>query len=121
MGSNAFLHANRHELETLIDCEIPCTIWYALSAADNHWMDLYKLLYGNKSLPDISDPIKNVWWKWNTSSRFPSIVDMFFFCKRVDNLLAFIFADWGLSCKWWWKDASTKKEVWYIFTEFFGL
>ena len=100
VGSNAYFYGKRRELETLMDQEDPCTIWYTLSAADNHWIDLHKLLYGNKPLPEILNPVENVRWKRSMTCRFPHIVDTFF-CKQVQNLFDTIFADAGLSCKWW--------------------
>ena len=63
VGSNAYFNGKRCELEILLDQEDPCTIWYTLSAADNHWIDLHKLLYGNKPLPKNADPVKNVRWE----------------------------------------------------------
>ena len=42
------------------------------------------------------------------SLRFSHKVDTFF-CKHEDNLFASIFADSGLSCKWWWKRCEYQK------------
>ena len=80
-----------------MDQEDPCTIWYTLSAADNHRVDLHRLLYGKRRLPEISDPIKLVRWK-NMSCGFLHIVNMFF-CKFIDNLFCTIFVDAGITCK----------------------
>ena len=33
-----------------------------------------------------------------------------FSCKPVDSLFATIFADLGLSCKWWWKRRKYQKR-----------
>ena len=39
VGLNVYFYGERRKLETLIDQEDPCTIWYTLSAADNHWIN----------------------------------------------------------------------------------
>ena len=109
VGSNAYFYGKRCELETLTNQKDPCKIWYTLSAADNHWIDLHKLLYGNKPLPDISGPVKNVQWKRSMACRFSHIVDTFF-CKQVENLFNTIFSEAGLSCKWWWKRCEWQKR-----------
>ena len=57
VGPNPYFYDKRRELETLMDQEDPCTIWYTLSAADNHWIGLHRLLFGNSPLPEISNPI----------------------------------------------------------------
>mgnify|MGYP003326704255 CR=1 FL=1 len=58
-GSNAYFWNKKKELETLMDEERLCTMWFKLSAAENHWVDLHRILYGKGSyLPDINDPIK---------------------------------------------------------------
>ena len=60
LDSNAYFNNKRRELETLIDQEDHWAICYTLSAADSHWLNVYRLLYDRKLLPHISDPIKNV-------------------------------------------------------------
>ena len=60
VGSYAYFNTKRRELETLMDREDPCTIWYTLSSARNHKVDVHELLYGKYVLPSIWDPIENV-------------------------------------------------------------
>ena len=55
VGSNVYFYTKRRGLDTLMDQEDLCVIFYTLSVVKNHWMDLRRLLYSNKSLPDISD------------------------------------------------------------------
>ena len=44
-----------------MDQEGICTMGFTLSAVDNHWVDLHRLLYGKRALlPDLNDPAKNV-------------------------------------------------------------
>ena len=59
VGSNTYFNTKRHKLEALITQKDPCTIWYTLSPADNHWVDLYILLYEKIPLPDIFDHMEN--------------------------------------------------------------
>ena len=43
-GSNAYLYQRRKELEALMFQKGLCTIWFSLSQADNHWVNLHKVL-----------------------------------------------------------------------------
>ena len=54
-------------------------MWFTLSAADNYWVYLHRLLYGKGYvLPEITDPIENVRWKNKMCQKFPHIVDTYF-------------------------------------------
>ena len=44
-GSNSYFYKKRGELEALMEQEDLPTIWFTLSAADNHWYDPHKLTY----------------------------------------------------------------------------
>ena len=93
-----------------MDQEGVCTMWYTLSAADNHWVDLHKLLYGRNSyLPDLTDAKAVIKWKNKMCQKFPHIVDTFF-CKRADILMNTIFSKLGISAKWWWKRCEYQKR-----------
>ena len=59
-GSNANFYTKRSELEALIDQKDLFTIWYTLSAAKNHWMDLHNFLQDRTPMSDISGPIKKL-------------------------------------------------------------
>jgi hypothetical protein len=43
-GSNAYFFGHKGNLEALMEQEGMSTVWFTLSAADNHWDDLHKLL-----------------------------------------------------------------------------
>ena len=45
LGSNAYFHKKKKELEALMEQEGMCTMWFTLSAADNHWIDLFCLIH----------------------------------------------------------------------------
>ena len=109
VGSNLYFYSKRRALDTLMNQEDSCTICYTLSTAENHWVDIHRMLYGKRPLPNISYLIKNVRWKRNTKCRFLHIVDTFFY-KRVKNLFATIFADAELLCEWWWKRRKYQKR-----------
>ena len=47
-GSNACFVKRRKESEALMEQEGMCTAWFSLSAADNHWLDLNKILHGTE-------------------------------------------------------------------------
>ena len=116
VGSNAYFYGKLRELETLMDQEDPCTIWYTLSAADNHWIYLHILLYKKCELPDISNPIEDVQWKRNMTCRFLHIFVKFSVSELRTYLL--LFSQMQASCvSGGGKDVSTKREVWCIFTD----
>ena len=74
-----------------MDQEGLCTMWFTLSTADNHWVDLHRLLYGKMALlPYLNDTVKNIRWKNKICQKFPHIVDTYF-CKRADLIMDKIF------------------------------
>ena len=99
-GSNSYFWSKKRELEALMNQESLPTSWFTFSAAENHWVDLHKLLYGKGSyLPNLNEPIANVRWKNKMCLKFPHLVDTFF-CKRVDILMETIFSKLGIAAKW---------------------
>ena len=50
IGSNSYFYKKRKELEALMECHGMPTAWYTLSAADNHWEDLHRLMYSTRCL-----------------------------------------------------------------------
>ena len=116
--SNTYFYTKRRELETLTNQEDPCTVVYTLSAVENHWVDLHRLLYRKFSLPNISHPIKNIWWKRNTSCRFRHMWIQFSVSAQIIYLILFLqMQDPAASGDG--IDVSTKREVQYIFTDVF--
>ena len=45
VGSNSYYYKRRRELEALMECHGMPTAWFTLSAADNHWKDLQRIMY----------------------------------------------------------------------------
>ena len=54
-NSNSYFYKKYKELEALIQQEGLCTIWFTLSVADNHWLDLNRIIHGNRPLPNFSN------------------------------------------------------------------
>ena len=70
-----------------------------MSAADNHWIDLFKTLHG--TLPDFEDPEDFVKWKRKQVRHNPHFVDCYFY-DRVKVALESFFGSKGLDMKWFW-------------------
>ena len=43
----AYFFKKKRELHSLIAQEGMCTFWFTFSAADHHWVDLFRLIYGD--------------------------------------------------------------------------
>ena len=86
VGSNAYFFKKRSELEALIEQEGMRTIWFTLSAADNHWLDLSKLIRGEKPIPTFENEFEKAKWRRKLVRDNPHIVDAYF-TNRVKELL----------------------------------
>ena len=58
VGSNAYFHERRKELEALIQQEGLCTTWFTLLAADNYWLDLNQIIHGDRPLPEFASELE---------------------------------------------------------------
>ena len=100
VGSNSYFHKKRKELESLIEAHLMPTCWFTLSAADNHWNDLHKLIY--------EDDIKDMNEKQKLSFRvrivndFPHIVDEYFYTRVQSFLKSFFLCRKGLTTTYYW-------------------
>eukprot|EP00978_Attheya_sp_CCMP212_P025564 scaffold82462_cov32-Attheya_sp.AAC.2 len=72
----------------LIDAKGMPTMWFTLSAADNHWVDLHNLIFGRDiGYPDLNnEEAKAKWRNKMTRENHPHIVDAYFM-KRTQILL----------------------------------
>jgi len=77
LGSNAYFHKSRGELEVLMEQEGMATLWFTLLAADNHWEDLHRLLYG-KDFPTSMTEQEKAKVRRKLVRENPHIVDAFF-------------------------------------------
>ena len=75
------------------------TLWFTLSAADNHWIDLFKTLHG--TVPHFENPQDFVKWKRKQVRDNPHFVDSYFY-DRVKVALESFFGSKGLDMKWFW-------------------
>ena len=80
----------RSELEALIEQEGVCAAWLTLSAADNHWLDLSKLIHGEKPIPTFENAFEKAKWRRKLVRDNPHIVDAYF-ADRVKELLMTFF------------------------------
>ena len=78
-----------------------CSMWFTLSAADNHWLDLHQLIYGNTTLPRFDTELLSAQWKRKLVRENQHIVDAYFY-DRVKMLLATFFGKKGLELEWFW-------------------
>ena len=101
-GSAAYFYKKRCELEALIDAKGMPTMWFTLSAADNHWVDLHKCMYGSdRPLPNLANELAKVKWRRKMTRENPHIVDAYFM-KRVQALLDTYYGKTGLELEWSW-------------------
>ena len=42
-----------------------CTTWFTLSAVDNHWLDLNKIIYGDREMPVFANESEKLKWRRN--------------------------------------------------------
>ena len=101
-GSEAYFYKKRTELEALIDSKGMPTMWFTLSAADNHWIDLQQLMYGRDiGYPDMDDEEAKAKWRRKMTRENPHIVDAYFM-KRTKLLLETYYGKNSLECEWQW-------------------
>ena len=50
-GSPSYLYKERKRLEHLMSTKGMCSLWFTLTAADNHWNDLHRLLRNGRDEP----------------------------------------------------------------------
>ena len=97
-GSNAYFVKRRKELEALMEQEGMCTTWFTLSAADNHWLDLNKIIYGDREIPVFATEAEKSAWRRNLVRNNPHIVDACFSDRVHDFIKTFLAQkDWNLN------------------------
>ena len=99
-GSAAYLFKNRKNLEHLMDTQGMCTMWFTLTAADNHWNDLHKLLRNSQQEQDGNKQDK-ARARRKLVRENPHIVDQFF-QARAEAMLKTMFGKKGLAIEWSW-------------------
>ena len=100
-GSNAYFYKRRKELEALIQQEGLCSTWFTFSAADNHWLDLNKIIHGNRPCPSFANEYEKAKWRRKLVKDNPHIVDSYF-SDRVREFLNVFHSKDGLEYSWFW-------------------
>ena len=78
------------------------SIWFTFTAADNHWLDLFRLLKLDTAEYDaLRHEHEKAKYRRKLVRENPHIVDAFFY-KRVEDLLNSFFEGAGLKAKWTW-------------------
>ena len=99
-GSNSFFYKKRKELEALITTHGMPTMWFTFSAADNHWLDFARCIYGG-DLPAFQSVKEAAAWRRKLIRENPHLVDALF-QKRVNSMLDAFFGPTGLKLKYHW-------------------
>jgi Helitron helicase-like domain at N-terminus len=91
------------------------TLWFTLSAADNHWQDLHKLvamadaIAANAAMDRMSELLKvKKCRKWIKNN--PHIVDCYFHKQVVELYFKGIFGKDYLNAKWLWHHSEYQKR-----------
>ncbi len=101
-GSNAYFFGHKGNLEALMEQEGMSTMWFTLSAADNHWDDLHMLLMDGTKHPEFPTQEDKAKYRRKLVREYPHIVDHYFY-ERVQVLLECFFGeDSALAAKWTW-------------------
>ena len=110
-GTPSWFYQRKMELEALIEHKGMCTWWFTLSAADNHWFDLHRLINGDTPPPNFEDmdEYEKFAYRRKMAVANPHIVDAYF-CKRVDDLLEAFFHKTGLELEWSWYRCEYQKR-----------
>ena len=107
VGSNSYFYKKRKELESLIEAKGMPTCWFTLSAADNHWNDLHKLIYDD-DVPVFDTMYKDMNEKQKLSFRvrivheFPHIVDEYFHSRVESFLKSFFLNSDSITTNYYW-------------------
>ena len=59
MGSNDYFHMKRMDLESLIEHKGMITLWFDLLAAGNHYLDLNKMICGDRPMSASANEKQN--------------------------------------------------------------
>ena len=77
------------------------TTWFMLSAADNHWLDLNKIIYGDRPMPSFMNEFEKAKRRRELVRDNPHLVDAYF-TERVKEFIKTFFGNSGMEYKWFW-------------------
>jgi hypothetical protein len=101
-GSNAYFFGHKGKLEALMEQEGMSTIWFTLSAANNHWDDLHKLVMDGVRHPAFLTEEDKAKYRRKLVRVYPHIVDHYFYARVQVLLECFLGEDCVLAAKWTW-------------------
>jgi Helitron helicase-like domain at N-terminus/PIF1-like helicase len=109
LGSDAYFSKKRRELESLMQQKGMPTMWFTLSAADNHWPDLHELAGPGGGPATATGEQEKAAWRRSWVRRNPHIVDSYF-QERAKCFLETYLGDTGLQSEWVWYRVEYQKR-----------
>ena len=100
LGSPSYLYTKKMHLEELMEQSGMCTIWFTLSAADNHWLDLSRLFGGDSFPVNGTEHVKEKWRRKSVREN-QHIVDAFF-NSRVEAFVEAFLKSSGMEAEYTW-------------------
>ena len=88
-GSNACFSKRRSELESLIEQEGMPTEQFTLSAADNHQLDLNKIIYSDRPMYSFRNEFEKAKWQREIARDNLHLVDTYFIERVKEFIKAF--------------------------------
>ena len=101
-GSNAYFFGHKGNLEALMEQEGMSTMWFTLSAADNHWDDLHVLLMDGATHPVFPTEEAKAKHCRKLVRQYPHLLDHYFYERVQVPLKSFFGQDTALAAKWTW-------------------
>ena len=114
-GSDAYFAKAKRELESLMQEKGMPTVWFTLSAADNHWKDLHKLAVSDALAARFQQQQSQLSQKKKAAKRRkwikknPHIVD-YYFHLRTKQFFSSIFGKDCLNTEWFWYRTEYQKR-----------
>ena len=65
-----------------------CTTWFTFSAADNHQLDVNKLIFGDREILEFANEYEKAKWRRKLVRNNQHIVDSYFY-DRIKNVIDF--------------------------------
>ena len=94
-------YKKKYELDGLIEQEGMPTFWFSFSAADNHWLDLHKIITGSDYDPFTDNALHNAKIRRKLVRENPHIVDAYFY-ERSQTLLDVFFEASNIEVTYKW-------------------
>ena len=115
-GSDAYFAKAKRELESLMEEKGMPTLWFTLSAADNHWKDLHKLAVSDALAAQFQQQQSHYSQKQKAAKRRkwikknPHMVDYYFHLRTKQFFCSIIFGKDCLNTEWFWYRTEYQKR-----------